>query len=79
MERIVRKEARQATVDEGSRSIPEGSFGQEEMKMKNVKKALGIAALLGLAAAYLTADESTKRYLSHVGKQVPFLPYRYFI
>jgi len=47
--------------------------------MKNLKKALGIAALLGLAAAYLTADESTKRYLIHVGKQAPFLPYRYFI
>lgn len=47
--------------------------------MKNVKKILGVAVLLGLTAAYLTADESTKRYLSHVGKQVPFLPYRYFI
>ena len=47
--------------------------------MKNLKKALSIAALLGLAAAYLTADESTKRYLIHVGKQAPFLPYRYFI
>jgi hypothetical protein len=49
------------------------------MKMKNMKKVLGIAVLLGLTAAYLTADESTKRYLSHVGKQVPYLPYRYFI
>jgi hypothetical protein len=47
--------------------------------MKNVKKILGVAMLLGLAAAYIGADESTKRYLSHVGKQVPYLPYRYFI
>ncbi|MBN2027016.1 MAG: hypothetical protein JW854_09705 [Actinobacteria bacterium] len=47
--------------------------------MKNVKKILGVAMLLGLAAAYLSADESTKRYLNHVGKQVPYLPYRYFI
>ncbi len=47
--------------------------------MKNMKKALGVVVLLGLAAAYFTADESTKRYLSHVGKQVPYLPYRYFI
>ncbi len=47
--------------------------------MKNVKRVLGVAVLLGLAAAYLTADESTKRYLSHVGRQVPYLPYRYFI
>jgi hypothetical protein len=47
--------------------------------MKHVKKVLGIAMLLGLVAAYLNADESTKRYLSHIGKQVPYLPYRYFI
>ncbi|MEW6555394.1 MAG: hypothetical protein AB1384_14045 [Actinomycetota bacterium] len=47
--------------------------------MKNIKKVLGIAVLLGLAAAYLTADESTKRYLAHIGKQAPYLPYRYFI
>ena len=47
--------------------------------MKNVKKILGVAVLLGLTAAYVTADESTKRYLSHVGRQVPYLPYRYFI
>ncbi len=26
-----------------------------------------------------TVDESTKRYLIHIGKQVPYLPYRYFI
>lgn len=47
--------------------------------MKNMKKVLGAAVLLGLAAAYLTADESTKRYLIHIGKQAPYLPYRYFI
>jgi hypothetical protein len=47
--------------------------------MKNIKKAIGVAVILGLVAAYVTADESTKRYLSHVGKQVPYLPYRYFI
>ncbi len=47
--------------------------------MKNLKKALGAAALLGLAAAYFAADESTRRYLVHIGKQVPYLPYRYFI
>jgi hypothetical protein len=47
--------------------------------MKHVKKVLGIAMLLGLVTAYLNADESTKRYLSHIGKQVPYLPYRYFI
>jgi hypothetical protein len=40
---------------------------------------LWIAGLLGLAAAYLSADESTRRYIAHIGKQVPYLPYRYFI
>lgn len=47
--------------------------------MKNLKKALLAAGLLGLVAAYLAADESTKRYIAHIGKQVPYLPYRYFI
>lgn len=47
--------------------------------MKKMKKVLGISMLLGLAAAYLTADESTRSYLNHIGKQVPYLPYRYFI
>lgn len=49
------------------------------MDKRKIKLALGIAALLGLAAAYATADESTKRYLAHIGKQAPYLPYRYFI
>lgn len=47
--------------------------------MKKVRKILLAAGLLGLAAAYLAADESTKRYIAHIGKQVPYLPYRYFI
>ncbi|MBC7229936.1 MAG: hypothetical protein H5T74_06045 [Actinobacteria bacterium] len=47
--------------------------------MKNLKKALMVAGLLGMAAAYFAADESTRRYLVHIGKQVPYLPYRYFI
>lgn len=47
--------------------------------MKSLKRALGAAVVLGLVAAYLAADESTKRYLAHIGKQVPYLPYRYFI
>ncbi len=47
--------------------------------MKNLKKALLLAGLLGMAAAYMAADDSTKRYIAHIGKQVPYLPYRYFI
>ena len=47
--------------------------------MKKVKRFVYLAALAGLVAAYFTADESTRRYLNHIGKQVPYLPYRYFI
>jgi hypothetical protein len=50
-----------------------------EMKKIKTRRAIGFAVLLGLAAAYATADESTKRYLAHIGRQVPYLPYRYFI
>jgi hypothetical protein len=46
---------------------------------KKIKRMLGAGALLGLVVAYFSLDESTKRYLSHIGKQVPYLPYRYFI
>ena len=46
---------------------------------KKVKSILGAGALLGLVAVYFSLDQSTKRYLSHIGKQVPYLPYRYFI
>jgi hypothetical protein len=46
---------------------------------KNVKRLLGAGALLGMVAVYFSLDESTRRYLNHIGKQVPYLPYRYFI
>ncbi|MDD3718324.1 MAG: hypothetical protein PHP28_06640 [Actinomycetota bacterium] len=46
---------------------------------KKIKMAIGAGALLGAVAAYLSLDESTRRYLAHIGKQVPYLPYRYFI
>ncbi len=46
---------------------------------KKVVTVLGAGALLGLVAVYLNLDQSTRRFLSHIGKQVPYLPYRYFI
>lgn len=33
----------------------------------------------GLVALWFSASESTRRYLVYIGKQVPALPYRYFI
>jgi hypothetical protein len=47
--------------------------------MKKAKKVLLVLAAVGLVAAYFSSSESTKRYLKHIGKQVPSLPYRYFI
>jgi hypothetical protein len=38
-----------------------------------------MGTLAGMVIAYLSLDESTKRYLVHIGKQVPYLPYRYWI
>jgi len=46
---------------------------------KKIKMAISAGALLGAVAAFLSLDESTRRYLVHIGKQVPYLPYRYFI
>jgi hypothetical protein len=48
------------------------------MKQK-VQLALLVAALLSAVAGYFSASESTRRYIVHLGKQVPYLPYRYFI
>jgi hypothetical protein len=46
---------------------------------KKTKRLLRVGMLVGLVGVYLSLDESTKRYLNHIGKQVPYLPYRYFI
>jgi len=47
--------------------------------MKKFKKLVMLLAVVGLIVAYMQSSESTKRYLKHIGKQVPSLPYRYFI
>jgi uncharacterized protein YxeA len=47
--------------------------------MKKVMKALLLLALAAMVAGYFSTTESTRRYLKHIGKQVPHLPYRYFI
>jgi hypothetical protein len=48
------------------------------MKMK-VWLALMAMVALGAVAGYFSASESTRRYIVHLGKQVPYLPIRYFI
>jgi hypothetical protein len=47
--------------------------------MKHLKKVIAVLALSAAVAAWFQASESTRRYLVYIGKQVPYLPYRYFI
>lgn len=47
--------------------------------MKIFKRLVLLLAVAGLVVAWSQSSESTKRYLKHIGKQVPSLPYRYFI
>ena len=47
--------------------------------IKNLKKVLPVLVLMGMVAGWFQASESTRRYLVYIGKQVPYLPYRYFI
>lgn len=47
--------------------------------MKNLKKVVAVLVVAGAIAGWFRASESTRRYLKHIGKQVPALPYRYFI
>ena len=47
--------------------------------MKKARKVFLLLAMVGLVAAYFNTSESTRRYLKHIGRQVPSLPYRYFI
>jgi hypothetical protein len=47
--------------------------------MKHIKAIVALLALTGAVAAWFQASESTRRYLKYIGKQVPYLPYRYFI
>ncbi len=47
--------------------------------MKKSRKLMALAALAGSVALWFSLSESTRRYIVHLGKQVPYLPYRYFI
>jgi len=44
-----------------------------------MKKLLMLAVIAALTIGWFSASESTRRYVVHIGKQVPALPYRYFI
>ncbi len=49
-------------------------------KIVNTFKLLVVlGAAAGAVAGWFNLNLSTRRYLVHLGKQVPYLPYRYFI
>lgn len=48
------------------------------MKQKALLALLAVTAMAAVVG-FFTASESTRRYIVHLGKQVPYLPYRYFI
>ncbi|MBN1289948.1 MAG: hypothetical protein JXA49_09975 [Actinobacteria bacterium] len=47
--------------------------------MKSAKKLFLLVAVAAMAAGWFTLNESTRRYIVHLAKQVPSLPYRYFV
>ena len=47
--------------------------------MKAIKKLLPLMAMAATVAGWFMLSQSTRRYLIHLGKQLPSLPYRYFI
>ena len=64
--------------ENGRKKVDRGRRGGRTMERK-WRRLLKAGALAGLVALYFSLDESTRRYLVHIGKQVPYLPYRYFI
>lgn len=51
--------------------------------MENARKSLKLvffaAIVAAMAAGWFNMSLSTRRYVIHIAKQVPYLPYRYFI
>jgi hypothetical protein len=45
---------------------------------KHVKKLVLLSLIAGAVAGYSRMDESQKRYVKHLAKQVPYLPGRYY-
>lgn len=49
------------------------------MKIKPLKALVKVVPAVLMTAGWFMLSESTRRYLIHLGKQLPYLPYRYFI
>ena len=47
--------------------------------MKIMKRVLMLAVIGGMVVGWFQLKPSTRKYFIYLGKQVPYLPYRYFI
>ena len=50
----------------------------KKSKSKKLKKLVLLAVIAGMAFQYTQLDESKKRFIVHLAKQVPYLPGRYY-
>jgi hypothetical protein len=65
--------------EEGGRRMPRRSKKEgKKSKSKKLKKLIFIAVIAGMAYQYTQLDESKKRFIVHLAKQVPYLPGRYY-
>jgi len=55
-----------------------GKKAKEKSKSKKLKKLVLLAVIAGMAYQYTQLDESKKRFIVHLAKQVPYLPGRYY-
>jgi hypothetical protein len=65
--------------EEGGRRMPKRSKKEgKKSKKKKLKKLILVAVIAGMAYQYTQLDESKKRFIVHLAKQVPYLPGRYY-
>jgi len=50
----------------------------KKIKTRRIKPLLGLVIIAGLVIQYTRLDESKKRFIKHLARQVPYLPGRYY-
>ena len=55
-----------------------GKKEEGKSKSKKLRKLVLLAIIAGMAFQYTQLDESKKRFIVHLAKQVPYLPGRYY-
>lgn len=51
---------------------------EKKGKRKRLKPLLGLMIIAVLVMQYTRLDESKKRFIKHLAKQLPYLPGRYY-